>query len=90
MAQNMTVSTLSLSPNQDLLIYTSDGDLYGIYNTSSPLVALPPTDFMVVLRPSAISQDPIVILTGMLTWLTQNLVVVVFGLGAVFLLVRKW
>jgi hypothetical protein len=54
-AQNMSISTLGISGDQDIMIYNTDGTLYGMWNTSSPYIPLPDTDFNVVLKPTLYS-----------------------------------
>jgi hypothetical protein len=55
-AQNMTITNLDLVGKQNVLIYSSGGVLLGTYNTSSSLVPLPVTDFVMVLKPNAITR----------------------------------
>ena len=53
-AVNMTITNFATG-KQDLMIYTPNGTLIGLYNTSSPIIPLPETDFQVVLRPNTAS-----------------------------------
>lgn len=55
-AQNMTISNLDLVGKQAVMVYTANGTLVGTYNTSSNVVPLPTQDFLMVLKPNAVSR----------------------------------
>ena len=88
-ALNMSVSDLGLSGPQDIQIYSS-GILQGTYNTTSDAIPIPTSDFMVVVKPQIKTENPLTILVNVLTWLTDNLVVVVFGFGIVVVVFSRW
>jgi hypothetical protein len=85
-AQNMTISNLDLVSKQAVLVYSSGGVLLGSYNTSSNVISLPTSDFMIVLKPNAISRfsNPSLFLTDTVGAL-ETYWVQVFMIGALFM-----
>lgn len=73
-AQNMSISNLGLSGKQDVLIYDSTGVLISTYNTSSPFVPLPASDFSIVLKPTQRARftNPMLLLQDGLDFITQT------------------
>jgi hypothetical protein len=51
MAVNMSITNFGTA-KQDIQIYTPNGTMIGLYNTSSPIIPLPDTDFQIVIRPN--------------------------------------
>jgi hypothetical protein len=88
-ATNFSVSELGLAGPQTIQVY-SDGSLMGTYNTTSDAIPIPTHDFLIVVKPELKNEDPLVIFAGLLTWITDNLVIVILGLGAVVLITRRW
>ena len=87
-ATNFSVSELGLVGPQTIQVY-SDGALMGTYNTTSDAIPIPTHDFMIVVKPELKNENPLDIFVGLLTWMTDNLVIVILGLGAVVLATRR-
>ena len=93
-AQNASFSTLGQIGAEDILIYSFNGTeqvLLGQYNTSSPYVPLPDSDFNIVVRPSAAGRfTPALFLSDAFGYVESNaipLVILIFLIGLFF---AKW
>lgn len=74
LAVNMTITNFATG-KQDLMIYNPNGTLIGLYNTSSPIIPLPDTDFQVVIRPNTASSwinNPFLFFSDMIGFLMTN------------------
>lgn len=86
LAVNMTVTNFATG-KQDLMIYNPNGTLIGLYNTSSPIIPLPETDFQVVLRPNTASSwvnNPMLFFTDAISFLLTNALPVFTLIGLLF------
>jgi hypothetical protein len=93
-AANMSISNLGLTGRQDVMIYDSSGVLLGVYNTSSSYFPLPPTDFTLVIKPTAMARvfNPMTLFSDGLDFVTANAIplFILLGCGAVLIgLARK-
>jgi len=88
-AQNMSISSLNLMTKEDVLIYAANASLIGTYNTSSVGIVLPASDFMLVIKPSAVGRffDPSTMLTDAFSWIETNFVALLV-IGAIIGLAR--
>ena len=88
-AQNMSISSLNLMTQEDVLIYAANSTLIGTYNTSSVGIPLPSVDFMLVIKPTAVSRffDPSTLLIDSFAWIETNFIALLV-IGAMFGLAR--
>lgn len=84
-AQNMTITSLDLVGKQAVILYSSGGVLLGTYNTSSNVVPLPTTDFVLVLKPNAVTRfsNPVLFLTD-ITAALETYWLQIFMIGCLF------
>ncbi len=75
MAQSVSFAEPSTVTHKDVYLYSANGTLLGLYNTTSTGIAIPnDTDIIFTFKPQYSSplDDPADFLEGLINWLTTN------------------